>query len=103
MKVYQLRLLDLGMNLEQVFKSREKAELYQKKYKNRRIVIKQYKLDEEREYVYRILKSDHEGYELKDEIYETLEVAYKDIKDENERVVKENITDSFDNYELVEV
>ncbi len=104
MRVYQLKVEGIDMMLEPVFASREKAEEYiRNKYLNRKISIKQTNI-EPSEYVYRILVSDSEGYELKEEIYTNLDTAKENIVADNEKVVKENILkDSVKTIELSEV
>lgn len=105
MLVYQLKILDLGIMLDPVFKTKESAELFKDKYKNRNIIIKEKYLEDLKDnYVYRIKNIDSEGYTLEDNIYSTIEHANNNIKQDNQKIVKEHlISDNNFNYELVEI
>lgn len=92
MTIYQLKILELGLYLEPVFKSKEKAIYYQNKYGNRNIIIKEkYVSDLEDNYVYRIKNESEEGYYLEDEVYGSLNHALEHIKTNNQKIIKESI------------
>lgn len=107
MKVYQLRLRDLDLLLEPVFKDKESAILFKNKYKNRKIDIEENILTCENDFVYRIKSVDEEGYELLDNLFTDIDVSLQYIKQkmlDNCIVVKESIlTDSNFEYSLIEV
>lgn len=103
MRVYQVKVKGIDMVLEPVFDSRRKAEEYSSKYKNRKTIVKQSSI-EETSHVFRILVDDIDGYELKEELYTSIDIARENITSDNERIVKENIlTDSIKEYDLIEV
>lgn len=92
MYVYQLKILDLGLYLEPVFKSKERAEYYRTKYNNRNIIIKEKYLDKlEENYIYRIKTESHDGYYLEDEVYDSMSNALEHIKDNSQTVIKESL------------
>jgi len=91
MKVYQLRILELGFSLEPIFKNIETALYYKDKYKERNIIIKEYKLDIKDDYIYRIKNISTEGYTLEDDIYETYDIALDHIKYDNQIIIKERL------------
>lgn len=108
MKVYQLRLTDLNMLLEPVFESKESAMLFMSKYHNRAVNIEENIISiPKNNYVYRILKSDEEGYELLDNIFADIEETKKYIENgclNDCQIVKESLLSNknFD-YQLIEV
>lgn len=92
MYVYQLKILELGLYLEPVFKSKEKAEYYRTKYNNRNIIIKEKYLDNLNDnYIYRIKTQSHEGYYLEDEVYSSENKALEHIKDTSQTIIKESL------------
>lgn len=107
MKVYQLRLRDLGILLEPVFKDKESATLFKNKYRNRKIDIEEKTLTSENDFVYRIKAIDDEGYELLDNLFTDITLSQDYIKEsmlDNCTIVKESIlTDSNFEYSLIEV
>lgn len=107
MKVYQLRLRDLGIVLEPVFKDKESAMLFRSKYGNRKIDIEENILTLENDFVYRIKSVDEDGYELLDNLFTDLDGTLSFIKQsmlDNCTVVKESIlTNSNFEYSLIEV
>lgn len=107
MKVYQLRLRDLGILLEPVFKDKESATLFKNKYRNRKIDIEEKTLTSENDFVYRIKATDDEGYELLDNLFTDITLSQDYIKEsmlDNCTIVKESIlTDSNFEYSLIEV
>lgn len=107
MKVYQLRLRDLGILLEPVFKDKKSAILFKNKYRNRKIDIEEKTLTSENDFVYRIKAIDDEGYELLDNLFTDITLSQDYIKEsmlENCTIVKESIlTDSNFEYSLIEV
>lgn len=91
MKVYQLKLSDLDIVLEPVFKTIESALLFRDKYITRRIEVKEVLVDKEVEnnnYIYRIETIEEEGTFLEDELFSSIEDA-KNAQKYNQRVVKE--------------
>lgn len=107
MKVYQLRLRDLGILLEPVFKDKKSAILFKNKYRNRKIDIEEKTLTSENDFVYRIKAIDDEGYELLDNLFTDITLLQDYIKEsmlDNCTIVKESIlTDSNFEYSLIEV
>ncbi len=107
MKVYQLRLRDLGLLLEPVFKDEESAILFKSKYTNRCIDIEENILDSKADYVYRIKSLDSDGYELLDNLFTDVNCSLDYIKNsslDNCTVVKESIlSNSNFEYSLIEV
>lgn len=96
MKVYQLKLSDLDIVLEPVFKTIESALLFRNKYITRRIEVKEVLVDkkvENNNYIYRIETIEEEGTFLEDEVFSSIEDA-KNVQKHNQRVVKENIISS---------
>lgn len=92
MKVYQLKILDLGLYLEPVFKTKESAENYRTRYNNRNIIIKEKYLDNLSDnYIYRIKNESQEGYYLEDEVYSSMNNALEHIKDNSQTIVKESL------------
>lgn len=91
MKVYQLRILELGYSLEQVFKDEKVALYYKNKYKGRNIIIKEYKLNIKDDFIYRIKNISNDGYTLEDNIYETYNQALSHIKNSNQIIIKERL------------
>lgn len=104
MKVYQLKIKDLDLLMDPVFKTREGAKLFLSKYRHRNIEITEKEMNDECDFVYRIREVDDEGYILADELYSSIEAATMEIKNEKQSVVKEYlISEESFNYELVEV
>lgn len=104
MKVYQLKLKDLDILLDPVFKTKEGAQLFLSKYHHRNIEIKENSLEQSSDYVYRIREVDEDGYSLNDELYTSLEAATLGLTNDNQSIVKEClISEESFNYELVEV
>lgn len=92
MKVYQLKILDLGLYLDPVFKTKESAEYYRSKYNNRNIIIKEKYLDNLNDnYIYRIKNESHDGYYLEDEVYSSMNNALEHIKDNSQTIIKESL------------
>lgn len=96
MKLYQLKLSDLDIVLEPVFKTIESAMLFRDKYITRSIEVKEVLLDknmEDSNYIYRIETIEEDGTFLEDELFSSFEAAVT-VKKNNQRVVKENIISS---------
>lgn len=96
MKVYQLKLRDLDLVLEPVFKTIESAMLFRNKYNSRRIEIKEVVVDKDdvdNDFIYRIETMEEDGTYLEEEVFSSLEDA-KRVKKQNQRIVKENIISS---------
>lgn len=92
MYVYQLKILDLGLYLEPVFKTKEGAEYYRTKYNNRNIIIKEKYLDNLCDnYIYRIKNESFDGYYLEDEVYSSENKALEHIKDKTQTIIKESL------------
>lgn len=92
MYVYQLKILELGLYLEPVFKSREKAEYYRTKYNNRNIIIKEKFLESlEDNCIYRIKTESQEGYYFEDEIYTSFNNALSHVTGSNQTIIKESV------------
>lgn len=92
MLVYQLKILDLGYYLEPVFKTKESAECYKGKYRNRNLIIKEKMLESPvEEAIYRIKNVSDDGYYLEDEVYDSLVSASKHLKNGNQEIVKEKL------------
>lgn len=92
MTIYQLKILDLGLYLEPVFKTKESAENYRNKYNNRNIIIKERHLDNLSDnYIYRIRTESCEGYYLEDEVYASENKALEHIKDNTQTIIKESL------------
>lgn len=103
MEVYQLRLLELGIMTEEVFKNKNLAINYINKHKGRSLEIKSKYLEKDADYVFRLLSNDYFGECIRDEIYSSYEEALLNKKDD-ERVIKESlIVDSLSNYYIEEV
>lgn len=107
MKVYQLRLKDLDLLLEPVFKDEMSANLFKSKYNSRNIDLEENVLDKDYDFVYRIKRVDVDGYELLDNLFTDIDELLEYVKKcalDNYSVVKESIinTTNFD-YSLVEV
>lgn len=91
MTVYQLKIVDLGLYLEPVFKTKESAENYRTKYNSRNIIIKEKYLDNLCDnYVYRIKNESLEGYYLEDEVYSSMNKALEHIKNDSQTIIKES-------------
>lgn len=92
MLVYQLRLIDLGENLEPVFKEYESALKIKEKYKCRNIVIKSEYLENiEDDKVYRIKTQGYDGYFLEDEVYSSLRDAEAKLKSNHQSIVESRL------------
>ncbi len=107
MKVYQLRVRDLNILLEPVFKDMESANLFKNKYDSRSIDIIANNLESEHDYVYRIKRIDEDGYELMDNLFTDLDelLNFINIKGVNNySIVKESILGNSNfKYSLIEV
>ncbi len=92
MYVYQLKILDLGIYLEPVFKSKESALYYMSRYQNRNIIIKEKYLDSiEDNSIYRIKTNSIDGELIEDGVYSNFKSALKYIKSDNQTVIKESL------------
>ena len=106
MKVYQLKIDDLNMILDPVFKTKEGANLFSNKYLSRKVSVIERALDNLSDFVYRIEFQDEEGKSLADEIFSEYESAKNfslENKFKNSKIVKENIINGNQYYELIEV
>lgn len=92
MKVYQLKILDLGIYLEPVFKSKESAMMYMSKYNGRNIIIKERVLDEINDNsIYRIKTLFSDGYDIEDEVYSSEVNASIHITNNHQSIIKERL------------
>jgi hypothetical protein len=90
MKVYQLIISDLNLILDPVFNTREAANLYKKRYINRKLVIRETYINNKKKYVYRIETIDEDGVYLENNLFSNYHEALNNINS-NQRIVKENI------------
>ncbi len=106
MNVYQLKIDDLDMVLDPVFKTEESAKIASRKYYNRKISIIEKKLDSIADCVYRVASISEDGMSLIDSVFATPEGA-KNYSLENNlgnsKIFKEDIINGNHDYELVEV
>ena len=106
MNVYQLKIDDLDMVLDPVFKTEESAKIARKKYYNRKISIIQKKLDAITDCVYRVADLSEDGMSLVDSVFATREGAENYSLENNlgnTKIFKEDIINGNHDYELVEV
>lgn len=106
MNVYQLKIDDLDMFLDPVFKTEESAMMASKKYYNRKVSVVQKTLDSLCDCVYRVAEVSEDGISLRDSVFATAEGA-KNYSLENNignsKIYKEDIINGSHDYELIEV
>lgn len=106
MKVYQLKIDDLNLVLDPVFKTKEGANLFSNKYLTRNVSVIERAIDKISDFVYRIELQDEEGTSLADEVFSSADDAKNfslENKFNNSKIVKENIINGNHDYELIEI
>lgn len=99
MLVYQLKLKDYNILLEPVFISLKGANIYKKKYQNRKIDIIENNVEiNNLDYIYRIKTLEEDGYSLIEFLFTSIESAKSYIEKEKLKkaeVVKEYFSSEY--------